>query len=238
MIDAPEAAVQRVLRRTDVWTRTVRALGARAEVAGPATGPRARLRAGDLIRIRRDRAGRRSVLPPRSVILRVDQPPGEVLPRLEFVAGPLQYGSVVVNTAPADGGTTVTVDVQVRAAPAVGTRLLQARVLAAGRLFLGIVTLAAQEAVVVVAGAVIHDGAVLAARLTTRTNLPVNGSCPVGRSSRGDRPTGPGPGVAGGTGAGCSGGGADRRRCRSRRQHRPAVLPGRQQRSARAQRTR
>lgn len=126
------------------------------------------------------------MLPPRSVILRVDQPPGEVLPRLEFVAGPLQYGSVVVSTAPADGGTTVTVDVQVRAAPAVGTRLLQARVLAAGRLFLGIVTLAAQEAVVVVAGAVIHDGAVLAARRTSPDELAGQWELPGGKVEPGE----------------------------------------------------
>lgn len=185
LIDAPEAAVRRVLRRTDVWTRTVRALGGRAEVAGSATGPRAALAAGDLIRIRRDRAGRRPLLPARSLILRVDQQ-GDRLPRLEFLAGPLRYGSIAVATRTTDGSTSVTVDVEVLAAPAVITPLVRARAQSAARLFLGIVTLAAQEPVVVVAGAVIEGGAVLAARRTGPGELAGQWELPGGKVEPGE----------------------------------------------------
>ncbi len=53
LIDAPEGAVRRALLRTDIWTRTARALDAHADVAGDRVGPRAPLRTGDLIRISR-----------------------------------------------------------------------------------------------------------------------------------------------------------------------------------------
>src|SRR6478752_6975107 len=98
LIDAPEGAVRRALLRTDIWTRTARALDAHADVAGDRVGPRAPLRAGDLIRISRhpDRPGRR-LLPPRSLILRVAID-GARLPTFELVAGPLRQCLISIGT--------------------------------------------------------------------------------------------------------------------------------------------
>ena len=103
IINAPEGAVRRALGRTDTWTRTATALGARLEVAGTATGPCAPLRPGDLVRICRDRSGSledlvrirrdRSVensAPTdhrRSLILRVGQEPGADV-NLDPITGP------------------------------------------------------------------------------------------------------------------------------------------------------
>ena len=91
IIDAPEGAVRRALGRTDTWTRTATALGARLEVAGTATGPRAPLRPGDLVRIRRDRSVENSAPTDhrRSLILRVGQEPGADV-NLDPITGPVR----------------------------------------------------------------------------------------------------------------------------------------------------
>ena len=186
LIAAPEGAVRRVLGRTDVWTRTARALGARAEVAGPRTGPAESLRSGDLIRVAMDSANSAgSLLPRRSLILRVAIDPNR-LPSLELVAGPLKDCRINVTTAATGAGTLVTVDVRVRASPALLTPLLRRRVLRAARLLLGVATLAAREILVVVAGAVIEDGRVLAARRTGPPELAGRWELPGGKVIAGE----------------------------------------------------
>ena len=188
LIDAPEGAVRRVLRRTDVWTRTVRALGARADVAtvGAPAGPRGRLEDGDLIRVRRD--GGSVLWPPRSLILRVDLQAEEAdqLPTLDLLAGPLGRCHVGLTSVATGAGTLVTVDVRVRAVPAVLTATLRRRVLAAAQVFLGIALLAAREIQVVVAGAVIENGKVLAARRTAPSELAGFWELPGGKVDPGE----------------------------------------------------
>jgi 8-oxo-dGTP diphosphatase len=185
LIDAPEAAVHRAIGRADVWTRTARALGARAELATAPPGSRAPLRSGDLIRIRRDRADR-GWWPQRSLILRVHREAGVPVPRLELAAGPLSHLAISLTTAQTRAGTYITVDVRARAAPALLTPLLRSRVLSAAQLLLGIVTLAAQESVIVVAGAVISDGKVLAARRTAPAELAGRWELPGGKVEPGE----------------------------------------------------
>src|SRR4051812_48396133 len=138
-MDAPVGAVRRVLRRTDVWTRTIRALGARADVAtvGAPAGPWARLEDGDLIRVRRD--GGSALWPARALILRVDigADDADRLPSLDLLAGPLGRCHVSLTSVATGAGTLVTVDVRVRAAPPVLTATLRRRVLVAAQMFLG-----------------------------------------------------------------------------------------------------
>ena len=132
LMDAPLGAVRRVLRRTDVWTRTIRALGARADVAtvGAPAGPRGRLEDGDLIRVRRD--GGSVLWPPRALILRVDLQAEEAdqLPSFDLLAGPLGRCHVGLTSVATGAGTLVTVEVRVRAVPAVLTATLRRRLIA------------------------------------------------------------------------------------------------------------
>jgi len=213
LMDAPPGAVRRALRRTDVWTRTARSLGARAEVArvgrtATVTAPRAPLEAGDLIRVRRDAGS--ELWPARSLILRVDsdttsedttsddttsddttsdspgdgrQPP---LPSLHLLAGPLGRCTIRLTVASTGAGTLVTVDVRIRAAPAVRTPMLRRRALAGAQLLLGIALLAAREVQVVVAGAVLHDGKVLVARRTAPSALAGFWELPGGKVNPGE----------------------------------------------------
>ena len=188
LMDAPLGAVRRVLRRTDVWTRTIRALGARADVAtvGAPAGPRGRLEDGDLIRVRRD--GGSVLWPPRALILRVDLQAEEAdqLPTLDLLAGPLGRCHVGLTSVATGAGTLVTVEVRVRAVPAVLTATLRRRVLAAAQVFLGIALLAAREIQVVVAGAVIENGKVLAARRTAPSELAGFWELPGGKVDPGE----------------------------------------------------
>ena len=73
-----------------------------------------------------------------------------------------------------------------RAAPAVLTPTLRRRVLAAAQLFLGIALLAAREIQVVVAGAVIENGKVLAARRTAPSELAGFWELPGGKVDPGE----------------------------------------------------
>lgn len=193
LMDAPEGAVRRALGRADVWTRTARALGARAELAGGGAYPRAPLRAGELMRVRRDRNTTGTVLSPlwptRSLILRVDIDPDQdavPLPSLELVAGPLDQCRVTLTTSATLAGTLVTVDCRVRAEPAVFTPRLRRRVLAFAQMLLGIAVLVARETRVVVAGAVIENGAVLAARRTGPAALAGCWELPGGKVNPGE----------------------------------------------------
>lgn len=182
LIDAPEGAVRRVLARTDIWTRTARALGARADLCGGQPGERAALQTGDLIRFRSDRtrpgwAG--TLLPARSLILSIISRNG--LPHFELVAGPPSFLRIAVTVVSTGAGTLVTADCQLEMHPRPLTWFYRLRVLAAGQLLLGIVRLAAAEIQVVVAGAIIEDGRVLAARRTHPPELAGKWELPGGK---------------------------------------------------------
>jgi len=187
LIDAPEGAVRRVLARTDIWTRTARAIGGHAEVAGEQTGDRAPLRSGDLIRFEPERSRRgwsASLMQPRSLILAIAIADG--LPRFDLLAGPANLCRIVVSTASTGAGTLVTVDTQLELAPRLITPLYRRRVLAAGQLLLGIVRLSAAEIHVVVAGVIIEDGRVLAARRTHPPALAGKWELPGGKVGPGE----------------------------------------------------
>ena len=187
IIDAPEGAVRRALGRTDTWTRTATALGVRLEVAGPATGARAALRSGDLLRIRADgpiaRLTKAAHLAPRSLILEVESPggadrdpdldpsvpvgrhtPPRPVPSFTLVSGPLRTCRISMQTAATAAGTVATVECRIVATPELLTPLLRRRILHAAQMLLGIATLVAREPVVVVGAAIIVDQKVLAAR--------------------------------------------------------------------------
>jgi 8-oxo-dGTP diphosphatase len=187
LIDAPDGAVRRVLARTDIWTRTARAVGGRADVVGEQPGDRAPLRTGDLIRLRPDRAdrGRLSrLIPQRSLILSTTIIDG--LPRFELLAGPPSFFRMTVSTAVTGAGTLVTVDCQWAMRPEPLTPLYRRRILAAGQLLLGIVRLAAAERQVVVAGAIIQDGRVLAGRRSQPPELAGKWELPGGKVQPGE----------------------------------------------------
>ncbi len=190
MIDAPEAAVRRVLRRADVWTRAVRAVGARAEVAG-AVDPRAPLRTGDRVRIRPGSLRRTDPwLPRRSLQLRVDLDHAG-LPAFSSITGPLTRCAVRVEVQAQDGGTLVTVECDVDAATPPAAVLARRRALETARILLGIILLAAREPLVVVAAAVVdHDRKVLAARRSRPADLAGKWELPGGKVDPGETDTG------------------------------------------------
>ncbi len=191
LFDAPADRVRRVLGRSDIWTRTARALGFRAEVPGRAGTPFAPLADGDVLRLT---DGRRRV-----VELVVDLGPATdadsrlVPPALELrgPTGVVGRGSVRLYLASTPAGALVTVDVQLapgrgRAAFWVAWPSLRRRVLRAERTLLGIAALAADEVCVVVAGAVIHDGRVLVARRTRPAELAGRWELPGGKVEPGE----------------------------------------------------
>jgi len=187
-IDAPEGAVRRVLIRTDVWTRTARALGADTEVAGDRVGARAPLRTGDVARVRRRPARRRgwTMLPPRSLILRVTVD-AHRLPTFDVLAGPVPRCRITLSTASTGNKTLVTVTTPVRGADA---PKLRRHLLRVSQLLFGIVTLAAREQLVVVAGAVIENGRVLAARRSSPPELAGKWELPGGKVDPGETDAG------------------------------------------------
>lgn len=193
LLDAPVDAVRRVLGRTDVWTRTARALGLRAELAGPVRSPVAPLAHGDRI----------DVLPPAGTRgfsftvdlqpARLDGDPRLVPPGLELIGagGPVGAARIRLYAAGTPAGTLLTVDTRIdpgprRAAFLAGWAALRRRVLRAERTLLGIVALAADEVTVVVAGAIIQDGKVLAARRTTPAELAGRWELPGGKVEPGE----------------------------------------------------
>jgi 8-oxo-dGTP diphosphatase len=187
LIDAPNGAVRRVLARTDIWTRTARALGGRAEVVGDRAGDRAPLRSGDLLRFRpeRSRHGRLTrLIPPRSLQLTIAIVDG--LPQFDLLAGPASFCRINITTASTGAGTLVTVDTQLEMSPRLITPLYRRRVLAAGQLLLGIIRLAAAETEVVVAGVIIEDGRLLAARRTHPPALAGKWELPGGKVKPGE----------------------------------------------------
>jgi 8-oxo-dGTP diphosphatase len=187
-IDAPQGAVRRALIRTDVWTRTARALGADAEVAGERAGSRAPLRTGDLARVRRRpaRLPAGTLLPRRSLILRVTVD-ADRLPSFDVLAGPVPRCRITLTTASTGDQTLVTVTTPVRG---VDAPLLRRRLLRVSQLLFGIVTLAAMEQLVVVAGAVIENGRVLAARRRSPPELAGKWELPGGKVDPGETDAG------------------------------------------------
>jgi len=189
-IDAPEGAVRRALLRSDVWTRTVRALGARAEVAGERVGPWAPLRTGDLFRVRPVAEPRGGWLwPPRSLILRVTVD-GDRLPSFELLAGPVQEFRLSLAVDGTGSHTRVVADGRLRISPGSPIPLQRRRARQALQLLFGIVTLAAREQLVVVAGAVIEDGRVLAARRSRPPELAGKWELPGGKVDPGESDAG------------------------------------------------
>jgi 8-oxo-dGTP diphosphatase len=154
VVDATEAAVRRALRRVDLWARTARALGGRGRLVSRADGAPltgAELRAGDRLELV-GVAGRRGL---RCVVALDD----DGLPQ---ISGP---GFAVTTRATGTAaGTLVTVDCRIVVRVPGGTVLGRRRALAFGRMLIGITTLLAREPLVVMAGAVLRDGAVLVAR--------------------------------------------------------------------------
>ncbi len=114
-------------------------------------------------------------------------------PVLELVDGAsgIVSGRVRLFVAQTPAGALATVDAQLstrgRRASVPGWLALRRRVLRAERTLLGIVALAADEPTVVVAGAVVHDGAVLAARRTRPPALAGRWELPGGKAEPGER---------------------------------------------------
>ncbi len=119
------------------------------------------------------------------MILRVTVDP-HGLPVLERVAGPLRQCTVSLAVVPTRAGTLVTIDCRVLASPPALTPLLRRRVLAAAQMLLGIAVLAAREQVVVVAGAIIENGRVLAARRAGPAELAGKWELPGGKVEPGE----------------------------------------------------
>ena len=192
LLDSPADTVRRVLGRTDVWTRTARALGLQARLLGPDRSPVAPLAHDDRIEV--TPAGR-----DRSVRVTVDRRPvGDADPRLAPLAldltgpaGAVDNARVRLYVAGTPAGTLVTVETLL-AAPArrfaVRTPwpVLRRQVLHAERTLLGIVALAADEVTVVVAGAIVHQGKVLVARRTRPAELAGRWELPGGKVDPGE----------------------------------------------------
>lgn len=173
VIPAPERAVERAFNRVDVWTRTLRALGYRS-TADDGAGP---WPPDGRVRFRAD--GRWHL--PVTAALTVDDLSGP-LPELTIRIGRLAAAQVRLHTAGTGAGTLATVDLRAdRAGP--GTR---GRLLAFGQTLLGIVTVTAHDPQVVVAGAVIDDRRVLAARRTRPPELAGKWEMPGGKVDPGE----------------------------------------------------
>lgn len=173
LIDAPETAVRRALRRTDVWSRAATAVGGRLESSGSAPT----LQSGQLIRFH---PGRHL----RSVLLRVA---ATELPSLEsaFARGgrPLHVGLTVAPTA---AGCLTTVEFRVDGPLPLVNSVFRPALIRYGEMFLGIAQLAAGEPVRVVAGAVIADGHVLLARRRPTSAGPGQWELPGGKVEPGE----------------------------------------------------
>lgn len=193
LLDSPPDAVRRVLVRTDLWTRTARALGRRAHVLGPPRSPVAPLLDGDRIEVvRPGRAGPVWF----TVDLRPagsDDEPRLAAPALELTApaGPVGGCRVRLYVADTPAGTLVTVDTRIEPGPrralfSATWPGLRRRVLRAERTLLGILALAADEVTVVVAGAIVEAGRVLAARRTRPAELAGRWELPGGKAEPGE----------------------------------------------------
>lgn len=196
LVDAPVGTVRRALGRTDVWTRTARALGRRAFVTGPAGPPSAPLAQGDRIEVAP--AGRAGGLSFAVDLQSAGSPedPRRVAPTLDLTAavGPVAGCRIRLYAVGTPAGTLITVDTRIepaarRTAFLMAWPALRRRVLRAERILLGIVALTADEATVVVAGAILRDGRVLAARRTRPAELAGRWELPGGKAEPGESET-------------------------------------------------
>ena len=173
LIDAPEAAVRRALRQSDVWIRTARAVGGRLEVAGGART----LDAPGMVRVFPAR-GRRSM------VLRVGESGG--LPVLESATARRPGIRIALSMAPTPAGVLTTVDIVIRTAVPSWSAAYRPWLERGGEMLLGIAVLAAREPVRVVAGAVIVDGTLLLARRKPAGPTPGRWELPGGKVEPGE----------------------------------------------------
>ena len=160
-LDRPADGVRQALRRLDVWQRAATALGYRIDLTGGEWPDGAAFRVG------RTGAGR----PRHGAVVRLDD---SGLPRIEVLTGPARRAQLRLSAEETGAGTLLTADFGnpglAGAWPARLRGIVQARhrgaVLRALHTLIGIVVLEQHQTRVVVAGAVIRDGAVLAARRT------------------------------------------------------------------------
>lgn len=150
LIDAPVGSVRRALGRSQVWSRTARAIGGRLEVAGDP----AELTPGSLVRFRPGRGP--------AVVLRADDDSG--LPVLRSAQSGRLTVEIRVLTAQTGAGTLTTIDFVLRSKVPLLSNMFRPTLIGYGEMLLGIATLVAREPVRVVAGAVIAEGKVLLAR--------------------------------------------------------------------------
>lgn len=213
LLDSPVDTVRRVLFRSDVWTRTARALGRHAQFADPTRSPVAPLADGDRIEIRPAGRARGLVLTVRTGPAdptddrgRADRAdrgdrdgPAGPVPEpltLELAApvGPVGRGRIRMFVAATPAGTLVTVDTEVeagrrRTAFLAAWPVVRRRVLRAEQTLLGIMALAADEVTVVVAGAVVQDDRLLVARRTHPADLAGRWELPGGKADPGESDT-------------------------------------------------
>ncbi len=186
VFDAPATVLTRVLRRTDLWTRTARAMDATADLAPAADDPQAPLRDGQLVRIRAATTRRIDVLlPPRPLLLRVRMADGEP-PGFQAVAGPLNRCDLVLTVMPQQGGCRVEVTADLAATSPAVSRTARRRTGRAARLLLGIAVLVLAEEPAVVAAAIVRDGTVLVARRTAPAALAGKWELPGGKVQPGE----------------------------------------------------
>ncbi len=182
LIDSPADRVESAIGRIDVWQRAATAVGFRFHL----TGAGDRWQGGEQILV-----GRRTGRPRHRVTARL-VPTG--LPLFEVTAGPARGGQLRLSLDRTGAGVLVTADF---GNPAAGTGpfsrvrgLPQARyrrrVLWALRVLLGLVSLEQHQTRVVVAGAIICDGAVLAARRTYPSDVAGKWEFPGGKVGLGE----------------------------------------------------
>ena len=159
LIDASAGSVRRALGLRSVWIRTFRALGYRTDGE-----PDGFLATGEHMTFRSDR----SVRLPGSVSLvvdRIDSPDdgaGPGVPVVTVQLGGLSTAQLTFTAGATGAGTLTTADLRADRAGS----LSRSRLIEFGEMLLGMVTLTAKDPQVVVAGAVIRAGAVLACRRT------------------------------------------------------------------------
>lgn len=171
LIDAPVGSVRRALGRSQVWSRTARAVGGRLEVAGDPV----ELTPGSLVRFRPGRGT--------TVLLRAGDDSG--LPVLRSALPGRLTVEIRALTSQTGAGTLATVEFDLGSKVPLLTDLFRPMLIGYGEMLLGITTLVAREPVRVVAGAVIAEGKVLLAR---RRSTPA--PSPSGQSSSGQPSSG------------------------------------------------
>lgn len=191
LIDAPVEQVCAILARSDIWTRTARALGARAQVTDRDGASFAPLADGDRIAITGPRTGSFTVVVDLDPVAQDDSRLIPPLLRLTGPSGPVGAATIRLFVADTPAGALVTVDVDLqpgsrRARFLLAWPNLRRRVLRGEQTLLGIAALAADEVQVVVAAAIVADGRVLAARRTRPAELAGRWELPGGKAEPGE----------------------------------------------------